>query len=38
MTDGHIPAGFDHVGDMQGGFLGGLVLVFHGLVLAILDQ
>ncbi len=38
MTDGHIPAGFDHVGDVVGGFLGGQVLVFNSLVVLVLDQ
>ena len=38
MTDGHIPAGFDHIGDVIGSFLGSLVLILNGLMFFILDQ
>jgi hypothetical protein len=38
MPDGHIPSGLDHVGDMERGFPGSIILVFDRLTLLILDQ
>ena len=38
VTDGHVPAGFDHVGDVESGFVGGLVLVLNALVGVIFNQ
>ena len=32
VTDRHIPACFDHIGNVMGGFFGGLVLVFDRLM------
>ena len=38
VTDGHVPALCDHLGDVDGGLPGSLVLVFHRLVGLVLDQ
>jgi hypothetical protein len=38
MPDDHIPAGFEHIGDVECRFAGRLILVFHRLVVFIFDQ
>jgi len=35
---GNVPAGLDHLGDVDGRLIGRVVLVFHRLVLLVLDQ
>ncbi len=38
VADHHLIAGLDHVGNMDAGLLGSIILVFDRLMLGILDQ
>jgi hypothetical protein len=38
MANRHVPTGFDHIGNVQTGFLSRQVLVLNRLMLTILDQ
>ncbi len=38
MANGHVPALFDHVGDVIAGLLGGQVLVLHSDLGLVLDE